>query len=280
MKKVNLLKKVSAAALSAVLLISAAFPAFAESPETPEITTVNYTVTYHQSAARDSLRLVNNFRTSEKDAWYWNEDNQTKTEFNTGSNKTLSAFKYDYDLEKAAMQRAAELALSFSHTRPDGQAWSTALKEFQYTSYSTAGESIAVNSATDAESAMTQATAQWREDDKPYSGQGHRRSMLNASFTKIAIACVEYNGLYYCVQEFSARSKDGAVTAALDSEQQASVKISSSTAASAVIDPSALPAIQLEIGESAALPATVSATLVFGGNWPNGSAKTVQAVCN
>lgn len=157
MKKVNLLKKVSAVALSAVLLISAAFPAFAESPETPKITTVNYTVTYHQSAARDSLRLVNNFRTSKTDAWYWNKDDQTKTEFNTGSNKTLSAFEYDYDLEKVAMQRAAEIALSFSHTRPDGQTCYTAYTDFQYSSYDL-GENIAVNYSKDAESAMTQAT--------------------------------------------------------------------------------------------------------------------------
>ena len=55
-------------------------------------------------------------RTSSSDAWYWNSDDTTKT---TCDN--LSELAYDYDLEKLAMKRAAEIALSYAHTRPNGE---------------------------------------------------------------------------------------------------------------------------------------------------------------
>lgn len=73
-----------------------------------------FTVVYRQSEARNMLSEINGFRTG-SNAWYWNEDNETKTEC-TG----LSELSYDYELEKVAMQRAAELVVSFSHTRPNG----------------------------------------------------------------------------------------------------------------------------------------------------------------
>ena len=63
------------------------------------------------------LSKINALRTG-GNAWYWNSDNTTKTVLTD-----LSALQYDYDLEKAAMQRAAELVAMYSHTRPcDGDA--------------------------------------------------------------------------------------------------------------------------------------------------------------
>ena len=75
---------------------------------------------YDYEAARSMLAYINEFRTGE-DAWYWEADNTTKT-YVTG----LSPLKYDYDLEAVAMLRASEIAVKFSHTRPDGSKWSTA----------------------------------------------------------------------------------------------------------------------------------------------------------
>jgi len=146
--------------------------------------------TYCQTVARSMLSQVNEFRTG-SDAWYWNSDDSTKTDL-TGQ---LSEYTYDYDLEEIAMARAIEIALSFSHTRPDGTSCST-LKASSGTSLS--GENIAVNGTGTAESFFTQ----WAEADKTYSGQGHRRSMLSSSFTSIGIGIVKIGKYYFGVQEF------------------------------------------------------------------------------
>ena len=94
------------------------------------VTTIagEFTGTYHQSDARKELDLVNEFRTS-GDAWYWNEDNTEK--ISTG---ILNALAYDYALEKIAMQRAAEIAMLFDHTRPDGRDTWTAYSDAGYSS--------------------------------------------------------------------------------------------------------------------------------------------------
>lgn len=63
---------------------------------------------------------INAFRTG-GDAWYWNSSDSQKIQ--TGK---LSPLAYSYDLEKVAMQRAAEIALTFEHTRPDGSSCFTA----------------------------------------------------------------------------------------------------------------------------------------------------------
>lgn len=57
---------------------------------------------------------MNEFRTS-GNAWYWNEDNTSKT-----TNISRPALQWNYDLEKIAIQRAAELAILFKHDRPSG----------------------------------------------------------------------------------------------------------------------------------------------------------------
>ena len=80
-----------------------------------EIIPVNISVKYGQTEARKIFNMINEMRTSSTDAWYWNEDDTTKTTCNA-----LSELAYDYDLERLAMKRAAEIALSYSHTRPNG----------------------------------------------------------------------------------------------------------------------------------------------------------------
>ena len=76
-------------------------------------TDVKISVRYGQSEARDMLKLVNAFRAG-KEAWVWNPDNQTKTVY-----KNLKPLTYDYELEKTAMLRAAEIALYYGHNRPN-----------------------------------------------------------------------------------------------------------------------------------------------------------------
>ena len=96
-----------------------------------ETTSVTYEVTYQQTSAREVFAMVNRLRTG--GSWCWNEENTKQVE--TGK---LPALTYDYDLEKVAMQRAAELAIYYSHTRPDGSGCETAVNT--YTAY---GENIA-----------------------------------------------------------------------------------------------------------------------------------------
>ena len=81
---------------------------------------VKIKVTYGQTEARAMLADINAFRTSETDAWCWDMSDSTKQPCLT------TELEYDYELERVAMQRAAEIALSYDHTRPNGKACFTA----------------------------------------------------------------------------------------------------------------------------------------------------------
>lgn len=152
---------------------------------------IDVTGVYGQSDARSMLAMINEFRSSDE-AWYWNEDDTTKTVC-TG----LKAYTYDYQLEAIAMQRAMELAISFSHTRPDGRTCWTAYSDASFSSYSYA-ENIAYGYA-EPENTFKQ----WREDDDNYLNQGHRRNMLSSDYQYIGIGHVYVHGRDYWVQEFS-----------------------------------------------------------------------------
>ncbi len=107
--------------------------------------------------------------------------------------------KYDYDLERVAMKRAAEIALSYDHERPMGDMSGTFMVQ-ENIRYVHAGENIAV-----AQTTASQANFGWREDDEPYGGQGHRRNMLSSKFNCVGIGHVYYNGVHYWVEVFANR---------------------------------------------------------------------------
>lgn len=73
-----------------------------------EAVPVSISVKYGQTEARTILDMINEARTNSEHAWYWNKDDTTKT-FCTD----LKELEYDYDLERVAMKRAAEIALSY-----------------------------------------------------------------------------------------------------------------------------------------------------------------------
>ena len=171
--------------------------------------TVTYDIVYQYDMAREVLQYTNEFRTSA--TWYWNSDDTTKTTFKKGE---LGALEYDYGLEKAAMERAAEIAVYFAHQRPNG--------EMCYTVHdAVSGENIAAGKGMteDAESVVMA----WREDEDPYAGQGHRRNMLRAGYTVMGVGCVKVDGVTYWAQEFgyeatgeSAKKFKGAKTTVVD----------------------------------------------------------------
>lgn len=153
--------------------------------------TVGIQVTYGQTEARNVAELINSMRRNSNDAWYLDSSN-SRVYCNN-----LQTLTYDYALEQAAMKRAAEIALSYSHTRPDGTYFATALSE-NGVSASIYAENIGVNytSAAALHNAM-------REDNAGYSGQEQRRNMLNSQFQAVGVGHVYYNGYHYWVELFA-----------------------------------------------------------------------------
>ena len=98
----------------------------------------------------------------------------------------LGALTVSSELNRAAAVRAKEIVQKFSHTRPDGSAWSTV-------SSSVRGENIAMGQQT-ADKVM----AAWM------SSSGHRANILRASFGSIGVAAYKVGNTMYWVQEFGA----------------------------------------------------------------------------
>lgn len=200
--------------ISVMIALIAMIPfqtSFAES-----VRDVSFTVKYGQTEARAMTDSVNSFRTGDQ-AWAWNESGSKVTYSN------LQPLKYDYELEKVAMLRAAELAVSYSHTRPNGEQCFTAYPSAYYNTYR--GENIAIGYSTG-----DSVFKAWREDNDDYSGQGHRRNMLNQNYTGIGIGHAVYNGTHLWVQEFSSTVVDPAGSPANDSNTEVTVSATTTLA--------------------------------------------------
>lgn len=104
----------------------------------------------------------------------------------------LSALTIDTKVQQAALMRAKESAQSFSHTRPNGSSFSTALTEAGV-SYRTAGENIAYGQST-----PQQVMNAWM------NSSGHRANILNANYTTIGVGYTVINGTAYWAQLFTA----------------------------------------------------------------------------
>jgi len=140
----------------------------------------------------DAYTYLNTFR-CENGVWQWDEGDVTKTVFNTNSTNQLKPLvRYDA-LEETAKIRAKEIAQTFSHDRPDGTKCYTAFPSGLYAM----GENIAYG-----QTSTYAVTEAWKETNDPYSGQGHRRNMLDPKFNCIGIAGYKINGIIYWVQDF------------------------------------------------------------------------------
>ena len=103
----------------------------------------------------------------------------------------LSALTLDANMNRAAAVRAAELAQSFSHTRPNGSRGLTALNEAGV-SYRTAGENIASGQQT-----AQAVVSAWM------NSSGHRANILSASFGRMGVGQATIGGRTYWVQLFA-----------------------------------------------------------------------------
>lgn len=249
-------RKVWAATLALLTALSLAAPTFAAETWTSELSVAG---TFGQTEARSMLDLMNDFRTGDE-AFYTGQDGSTVT-------SKGQPLVYSYALEEIAMQRAIEVALSFSHTRPDGTSCFTARAS---NGTGSSGENIAAGSST-ANAAFTQ----WREDGEPYAGQGHRRNMLNTSFQTVGIGHVTLNGVHYWVQEFSRSADSLSATTPVDEARTMSVTLTAGRVESAGGLSANPDSISAQVGDAFAAP-TVSASVKLSEVWP--SRETVVTV--
>ena len=145
-----------------------------------EIWNVSFEGTQHNDYVYEVYDLVMDLRT-------------TKTSF---SNEEM-AMDLDDHLTQCAMQRARELAMYYSHTRPDGTAPETVADEMGYSVKNGLGENIGFTAGESNEKTHAQRMMQgW------YESTGHRENMLNNNYDRIGIGCFEIGGIYYWVQMF------------------------------------------------------------------------------
>jgi len=187
--------------LLALLVPFAAMPAAAAGT-----TTLNVKATYYDASGM--LDGINAFRTAtDGSAWQWDKDDASRTVFNVDAPEspiivgdkevpqkaggTLGTLQYDYKLEEYAMQRAAEIATFFSHTRPDGRYFSTVFAEHGIT-YRYSGENIAWGQRSPEE-----VVTAWM------NSAGHRANILNANFKELGVGYRQNaRGVNYFTQLF------------------------------------------------------------------------------
>lgn len=97
------------------------------------------------------------------------------------------------DLNRAAMQRAKEISIRFSHTRPDGTDALSVFGEYNNIPDNHAAENISAG-YTSPQSAV----------DGWMNSPGHRVSLLNTYSTHLGVGVCKSGSTYYCVQLFTA----------------------------------------------------------------------------
>lgn len=102
------------------------------------------------------------------------------------SSRGLSKLTMDKAMLDAAMQRAAEISISFSHDRPDGSDCFSAF-DWDYC----VGENIAWGY-----SSPSSVCSGWM------NSQGHRENILTSGFESVGIGCAYIDGSYCWVQVF------------------------------------------------------------------------------
>lgn len=212
------------------------FPARAAEETRPY---VDMEFTYDQEEARKMTALVNAFR-AEKNLWCWNEQGERVPY------PSAAPLVYDYRLERAAMQRAAEISVCYSHTRPNGAGAGLALSDYGYTGYKVCGENICTGP--EGYLYFEDAFDAWREEYELYGRQGHRRNMLNPAFTAIGIGHVRRNGYEYWAMELST-VRTGDPDHGIDGTQTVTIQVMPDT-----VTEISQGVTSMEVGESADAP--------------------------
>lgn len=179
------------------------------------VSRIKLKIKYAQKSARQMQKMINDFRTG-KDTWCWNVNN-TQRVYTQGIGKLA----YDYNLEKIAMARAAEIAIKFNHERPNGKTCFSAMSDAGY-KFTYAGENIAYGYKT-----AKKAFEAFQETNQYYSGQGHRRNMLSTNYNVCAIGHCKVNGVHYWVQLFAYTEDDSDYTKTISTVKKVTMDVSS-----------------------------------------------------
>lgn len=155
------LKTLACTALIAAMCLTL-FPTGQTAVAVAKTLTVSFQVTTYQNRARSALKLINQYR----------------------QKNGLDALVMLADLEKVAIQRAAELFVFFDHARPDLTDYDTADDGYARLKGCTAvGECIAAGY-----SKAEDAAADWLENAPDM--------LLDGDFTHAGLACVQVKGSY------------------------------------------------------------------------------------
>ncbi len=179
------------------------------------LTKVRLNVKYAQKSARTMQKMINDFRLGSEN-WVWNATNTQQVRV-----QGLTKLAYDYNLEKIAMTRAAEVAVKFGHERPNGSDCFSAFSEAGY-KYTYAGENIAYGFKT-----AKKAFEAFKETNEKYAKQGHRRNMLSTNYNVCAIGHAKVNGVHYWVQLFAYTEDDSDYTKTISKVKKTSIYIAS-----------------------------------------------------
>lgn len=109
----------------------------------------------------------------------------------------LSPLAMDEELTEAAMLRAAECSVFYSHTRPNGLACSSVSPKVY-------AENIAASTGMKFSTADA-VVAAWM------NSAGHRQNIMNQNYQAVGIGCFYKDGVWYWAQEFGRQQADLAV---------------------------------------------------------------------
>ena len=171
---------------------------------------VFFTIPTNVNAASASDNQIISLNISGKENYNYAFDVLNKLNALRGSLK-LGALKMDASLMSSAMQRAAEISIYFSHTRPNGYSCFSVFDDVLL--YYSMGENIAMGQSNPAD-----VMESWT------NSSGHYENMVKSSYKSVGIGCFEMsNGMLCWVQLFSGcnssgTSKSGIVNANYDIE--------------------------------------------------------------
>ena len=188
--------------------------------------TTTVSVSYNQSSARELAALLNNYR--------WNSAH-------------VSPLTYDYTVERYAMQRAAEIAVSFSHTRPNGKDWVTAMGDTAYRSGSTVSENILYSS----DGSMATASQML---NRMLADANQRTKSLRATNKSTGVGHAIINGIDYWVVIFcDINAKDISQTSPLNGAKDLNLIVRSGLYSSPAFTPSKT-VLKVKVYHSVSLP--------------------------
>ena len=164
------------------------------------IVNASYSINYNQSSARDLAQKLNAYRVD---------------------TANISALTYDYTIEKYAMQRAAEIMLSFSNTRPNGSMWHTVFDKSIYGTETSTNLTENILCTGDGSMATSLQVL-----NRVLSNNVQRSKSLRTKNRSFGIAHAVYNGVDYWVMLFSdTAAVNRSQTSPVDTRQSAYVKI-------------------------------------------------------